>query len=1362
MPLLGPPNQQLLDSTNVYAPSNNPPDPEAVRRARLRAQMMREAIARQQQAGTGFGSTPRPVAFPAPLPRQQQLAPATRQPQFAPVPPRRPDNFQQGLGQPTPRTARDDAGALPPPTSAPKSTTPRSSSPSADVSGTQRPDQQPLLRPSEFFGENGSAPSFTDFVAKRKAAAPPSFSDFIAKKGESLIPPSKYFEGRPGEGDRPREGAARRTGQGLPEHPSVGDADTAGGAVFDRDTARRVGSNVAKDYKEGVGEPPEPTTNPYRAGINALDRIGGVTFGGPANVIKKGIGRVTGQTSGSEAQSYVEQKIQEGLDLMGAPFRAVGRAGGQVAKAFGADHATKKQTEHDIATISSFALPAVAGKATGALGKAARGKEVEEAPRTPDEARGTPGESAKGAAADVLSKIDQAISTMTPGEKSPTGREAVQGTRLHEPPSATPRGDAHSVVLSRIDDAVKGMNDNRSVGGPKARPVIDPRVAKDRSLKQLDESINKAQKDLRAAKTPAAREKAQAKLQELRGFRVQMAQQKVAPDRIAAARQERQPASLGAAAQRGGQQLPLHERPSDYVSQTQKALPDEARAEAAKRAEAGRIKSAGYWLRDVFSPQSASKAAGRAESAIRETRGVGERDLAMAEQGFEEFRGAVARASEADRLSVMRYIEGRSQGAKLFDEKWRDVADQLRDEMGKVRAKLEDLDKTHDMAFVDDYLSHQYVDDPKRAAKLAKDLGIKMGSSGFTKARKFMTYDEAIANGKVPRTTDFIEFSLDYLKNANAYISRQKAFEIGRDAGDVKWVSPYKVPDGFTKLDGLHPNQVGHVAVASDDWARVWNNSFGAGLYSRPLLGPPMRALRQLTTFQTAAKLGFSAYHALAEAKEGIFSGIGQAAGEALRGHPLRGAATLAKGVASPLEPFLKPLTGGRLKGRGAKLRDAYLGISDHGGDYAKIADIAARAGFKVTSYDKAFKVGSGSIAKSIKRGTLKLEMQDGVKQMTGLPSTAVQLWKGVGRIMDTVADPLFERYVPDMKRAAFYERMSGWLKQNPLASEAEQLAFARRLSDSIDNRMGEMNHNNIFWNWTFKESVQAGMLSYSWALGTLREIGGGAADLARMPVDLARKGPSGVKLTQRTEYVMGMVIGEAVINSVYQYLATGQPPQDLHDVVAPRTGGVIPADRYNPERPERARIPGQIKDLYGWYTDPFQEGENKLSPTLQTGRELVTRKDWRGDPIDDPGAGVPGWLKATGKTIIEGFTPIVGGQLGSAKVGSSIGPVQRFVGISPATSFMQDAAGYNAMQTAQALRAAQTKLFHDATALEKQGDQAGADAKKREAAIVKNELRAREAYERGGKPFPSELADEFRKRREEARKPVGSATVGQ
>ena len=63
---------------------------------------------------------------------------------------------------------------------------------------------------------------------------------------------------------------------------------------------------------------------------------------------------------------------------------------------------------------------------------------------------------------------------------------------------------------------------------------------------------------------------------------------------------------------------------------------------------------------------------------------------------------------------------------------------------------------------------------------------------------------------------------------------------------------------------------------------------------------------------------------------------------------------------------------------------------------------------------------------------------------------------------------------------------------------DAEQLHAARQVWDSIDNRFGEMVQDNLFMNKVIKQAGMLSLRSWSWTIGSGRELVGGARDVLK------------------------------------------------------------------------------------------------------------------------------------------------------------------------------------------------------------------------------------------------------------------------
>ena len=649
-----------------------------------------------------------------------------------------------------------------------------------------------------------------------------------------------------------------------------------------------------------------------------------------------------------------------------------------------------------------------------------------------------------------------------------------------------------------------------------------------------------------------------------------------------------------------------------------------------------------------------------AASHIRAAGGEAARDTEISREALDAHRRLVNTMNDADRLDFIQYVEGRSTGAALRNPQAQQLADTLKQAMDLRKQKLAQLPSTAKMGFVEDYFPHIWAD-PQQAMQIIRGVS-REGRGGFTKERSIPTIADGLAVGLQPRTLDPIETAMQYIENADRYIALNHVFDESRSLGLIRYALPGKAPDGWVKLQGRLGYHRGNMEpYAPEGYARVYNNFVSKGVTGD--FKAPYEALQHASNTLTALELSFSGYHAFTMANEAMINSLANSLGAAKN---LRFGEAGKRAVGSLFAPATRWRTG-------KKLEQVYLGSTPGSQQMRQIADLLTEAGGRVRSFRQSLDYqysGAGSYFKAFKQGALKTQLLADAQKVQGefgkgVGAGSLQLAKTVGkqigRTMDSFAQPLFEVYIPRLKNGAFYDNMARWLAEHPGASHAEQVAGARKVWDSIDNRFGEMVQDNIFWNRALKQGSMLAMRSYSWNLGTVREIGGGARDI------LSRE------WTQKTEYVLAMALQYGLMSAAYQYLKTGEPPKDMQDLIAPRTGGVTIAGRE--PVPERITPPGYMKDVFGWYGDPWQEAKNKLSTGVRLPFEMIENKDWRGAPIAppaDPDANwmqnVPPWMVAMFGHVVEAATPISAGPLVKGQPeGSGLGRFEGMMGVRPA-----------------------------------------------------------------------------------------------
>jgi hypothetical protein len=683
-------------------------------------------------------------------------------------------------------------------------------------------------------------------------------------------------------------------------------------------------------------------------------------------------------------------------------------------------------------------------------------------------------------------------------------------------------------------------------------------------------------------------------------------------------------------------------------------------------------------VKKLLSPQSVSPIAGEAAGSIRAAGGQAARDTASTAAALEEYRPTINAMPDADRLAFINYVEGDKTVPP--HPAVAPLADTLKAEFQKRRAKIEAMPGHDQMTFVEDYYPHHWQD-PKAAQAVVNEFqggGSKQGSGASLKKRTVPTIADGIAAGLRPLTTDPIEATMRYVASMDKFIASQGVLDAAKANGTVKYIRPkvmgasgnpdsFKVPKGWAPLQGRGATDAtGAKAYAPEDWARVYNNYISRGFHDvSEDVGKAADAFQRASNSITGLELGLSGYHAFNIATSAVASDVARAVSNFAGGRPLKGFTALGRSLTAPVTSYL----------RGKKAEQVYLGRSPGTPDLRKVIDIATEGGIRGKGKGHAGDYGfsnMGSYLTAWKRGSLKKEMAESLQNIKDRPvvGSMKEVGRLVGRTMETVSRKLFEDYIPRVKNAAVYDLLHDWIEANPTASHADQVRMARTISDAMDDRFGEMIQDNIFVNKMFKQVAQIVMRSYSWTLGLARQVGKAAGDPRRLSIKHPDYNPSAAG-------IIGTAIAVPTINAIYQYLKTGQAPEDIKDLIAPRTGGQVPGFGGRSEVEERAMLPSHERDIFGWFFDPKREAANKQSRMLQMAEEGISGTDWAGRPYMDPDAEFEQQLGQWLYHVGQGLIPMSLQQLGTGqKTGSELGMGSSLLGIREASKPLEDPEG--------------------------------------------------------------------------------------
>jgi hypothetical protein len=701
------------------------------------------------------------------------------------------------------------------------------------------------------------------------------------------------------------------------------------------------------------------------------------------------------------------------------------------------------------------------------------------------------------------------------------------------------------------------------------------------------------------------------------------------------------------------------------------------------------------WLKDnpvtrLFSPTSMGEGAKAAAGIIREANGINARQIAIASNRMEPMRALVNALPEQARVDFMKAVDT---GKKVdYLPQLQPLAETMRSTFATIKTELQNLHGLEKQEFVENFFPHMFkrdtADDAIAADTFAKSWFSKQGSTASLHHRKFPTLQDGLNAGLKLASTDPVDVTMRYMGSMRNFIEAKNILQAGKDQGFIKTFKNSrmgasgnpegdKIPFGYVALKGRGSTGPEGSLYAPADFAEIYNNYLDQGFHSTETGARLYNALQNTSNAVTALELGFSGYHAFTMAKEAIIHQVAEGLSRAMSGDVAGGLAKIGKAPAAPYT----------LAKAGADPLKAYL---DPGANVSpelrKTVDLITRSGGRMQGFrqDPTYKFSEmGSFFTAWKRGALAQQLADAkdriqtewtgrANTLGGVANTGLQtgkeLFRTVGRAMQTVAQPTFEHYIPALKNGAFTETLGEWLRNNPDATDAEQVAMARKIGDSVDNRFGEMVQSNIFWKAQLKQSMQLAMRSYSWNLGTVREIGGGAASLASSN-PLKRLNMKSNDYDPRAAYVVAMPIVVAAASSVYQFLKTGEMPKDTTDLLAGRTGGKTQSGT-----PERAMLPGYEKDVYGWFHDPKQEAINKIATAPRLVWETLANKDYAGHDIADPRDPLAKRLKDYGAHVYNSLGPISLKQMTQGeKKGSNITFPERATAIRPAPPWLQE-----------------------------------------------------------------------------------------
>jgi hypothetical protein len=629
-------------------------------------------------------------------------------------------------------------------------------------------------------------------------------------------------------------------------------------------------------------------------------------------------------------------------------------------------------------------------------------------------------------------------------------------------------------------------------------------------------------------------------------------------------------------------------------------------------------------VRSVVNPMGRGLSGEQTASITRERAAEMARKGDQADEKLKDARKILGKLPEMNRRAFVYAIEtGETDKLPL---QYQGFAATIRELLDGRRDEVQSLGSGKLQTFYENYFPHIWKD-PEKANQAFMSYFAKRpfeGSKSFLKQRTIPTIEHGIALGLEPVSTNPVDLVMLKLREMDRYIMAHRIMDEMKDKGLLTRIkATHRVPPGYAKLDDKvstiygEPTEKGTIKIrgfwiAPEAAANVVNNYLSPGLRKFALFRGYLGLANVMNQFQ----LGISFFHFGFTSLDAAISKAALAMQQLAYGRPLQAAKSAVQMPVAPITTILK----------GRKVYKAWVEPGSQGPEWDAIAS-AAQAGGGRMRQDQLY---ATQMTKKMKEAFAKKNLPGGAEGLFRMPFAAIE----------QISRPLMEYLVPRQKAGVFAELAQLELERlGPDATREDVRKTMAKVWDSVDNRMGQLVYDNLFWDKTFKDVLMASVRSVGWNLGTKREVIGGVSDFVKFGTNvLARIGgrgggkipPGGTpptsyksggdwfsgkpEFTYRMGYVIALPIVVGLVGAMINYLMTGERPKDLEDCYFPRTGSFDENGK-----PNRISLPSYMKDIYHYYIDPKKTVVNKLHPALNTVAETLSNKDFYGTEVYNP-----------------------------------------------------------------------------------------------------------------------------------------------
>ena len=655
----------------------------------------------------------------------------------------------------------------------------------------------------------------------------------------------------------------------------------------------------------------------------------------------------------------------------------------------------------------------------------------------------------------------------------------------------------------------------------------------------------------------------------------------------------------------------------------------------------------------IFSP--ASFASVKDVDILFRSKGAKERFLTRAAAAMDGVHAQFGKMSEADQIA---FVDRVKKGLKQPTPELQQAADLMRhwdDRLYRAAARFKP-----DLNYLENHMRVLWEVIPgspealQRQGITAEQIASKRpwrGSQGFLKGHTLSSMSEGIEKGGVPVTYNPVEMFMLHAQDVMKYVAANQAWEQGKDSGSVQFVKRGESPPlNFIRINdsigkAYFRTKEGLLSNTGEWWVeqgmgRMINNYLSRdylrqGSAGHPELGKIGRGLLALKNGTTAIELGMSPFHAVFETNEAMGSSMGLGIRKLLAGQFKAGAQELGRAAfVEPLQvaqPAVKILSLGKIN------------LKAPPGSTTKIGE----AGIKFAKNEEQFRANEPEAydwftknfpnAKDLITdlfdggGQVNMNEDYRIKGLRGFQKARAAdnpigaALRAIPTINEQALKPLFEQYIPRLKVGMFLKEHSFELAHDPdyLSGKITRGELARKNWALIEDRFGELNWDNLYWDRNLKTGLQLAFRSVTWKLGNMRAFGKAFRDVG---TELYRSGSEGkmIRMTPAIGWLLGMSVVTAIQASLITKLTTGKWPADLaRNTEEFRRNLIFPRiDEHDAS--QRVSIPTYWKDLVHFRHDPVDYVHSSMTGEIGRLWDTWNNRDFYGVQVysaDDPKA---------------------------------------------------------------------------------------------------------------------------------------------